>query len=221
MKIEKFDFEKFKDIVISNIKDKKLLFHCSSIKGLSALKPNKSYAYKNGEKPCVFASYHLNSVLFYGSQKNNRDLDGRYGVFPNGETFFLEAYENSLEKVNKGEKCYIYIVDQNDSNFQEGQTSYPAEVVDSTGKNVKLLKCYEIEDIYEIILQFYNYNLIHLWFYKDYDEKLHKQNLEYQKSLIKRYDVLNLPNDNRVRQFCIKNFAQAMKEVEEELSLGK
>lgn len=215
MKTEKFNFEDFKDMVISNIKDKKLLFHCSSVKGLTELKPHKSYAYKNGMQPCVFASYHLNSILFYGSKKNNRDLDGRYGVLPNGETYFLEAYENALEKVNKGEKCYIYIVDQANSKFEEEQTSYPAEVVDGTGNNVKLIKCYEVDDIYEMMMQFYNHNLIHIFFHKDYDDKLHQENMDYQIKLINQYDVLNLPDENNVKQFCLKNFAEAINKVQQ------
>lgn len=219
MEIEKFKFEDFKDIVLSNIKDKKLLFHCSAVKGLTELKPRKSYSYKNGTQPCVFASYHLNSILFYGSPKNNRDLDGRYGVLPNGETFFFEAYENALEKVNKGERCYIYIVDQKDSNFEEGQTSYPAEVVDGTGDNVKLVKCYEVDDIYDLMLKFYNHNFIHLSFYKDYDSKAHQVNLEYQKNLIKRYDVSNLPDEDRVKQFCLEHFKQAIDEIEKTILL--
>ncbi len=221
MGIEKFDFEKFKDVVIPNIKDKKLLFHCSSVGGLAELKPSKSYVYKKGAKPCVFASYHLNSILFYGSKNNNRDLDGKYGVLPNGETFFMEAYENSLEKVNRGEKCYIYIVDQENSNFEEGQTSYPAEVVDGTGNNIKLLKCYQVDDIYEMILKFYNYNLLHIWFYKDYDENLYQQILEYQQDLIKRYNVINLGDDNKLRRFCVKNFPEAIKSLTDKINLGK
>ena len=216
MKIEKFNFEKFKDIVISNIKDKKLLFHCSSVGGLTELKPSKSYAYKNGMQPCVFASYHLNSILFYGSPKNNSDLDGMYGVFPNGETFFMEAYENSLESINKGEKCYIYIVDQKNSKFEEGQTSYPAEVVDGTGNAVKLLKCYQVDDIYELMLKFYNYNLLHIWFYKDFDKNLHEKNLEYQKSLIKRYDIFNLPDKHPIKEFCMQHFEGAVKDLKEQ-----
>lgn len=215
MKTEKFKFEEFKDIVISNIRDKKLLFHCSPVKGLTELKPHKSYAYKNGTQPCVFASYHLNSILFYGSPKNNRDLDGRYGVLPNGETFFLEAYENALKKVNKGQRCYVYIVDQENSKFEENQTSYPAEVVDGTGNNVKLTKCYEVDDIYELMLQFYNQNLMHLRFYKDYNEEEHEENLAYQKKLIKRYNIFNLPNEDRIKQFCLENFPEVIKNMEQ------
>ena len=110
MKIEKFDFNKFKDVVLSNIKDKKLLFHCSPVAGLTELKPRTSYAYKKGMQPCIFASYHLNSILFYGSKKHRGDLDGQYGIMnENGEIFFYEAYEDSLRKVFDNEKCYIYI----------------------------------------------------------------------------------------------------------------
>ncbi len=99
MKVEKFDFEKFKDKILTNIRDKKILFHCSPIGNLTELKPNKSWAYKKGTQPCVFASYHLNSVLFYGSKKHLGDLDGQYGLMNNnGEIFFYEAYEDALKK---------------------------------------------------------------------------------------------------------------------------
>ena len=37
MKIEKFNFEKFKDKILSNARDKKILFHCSPIGGLTEL----------------------------------------------------------------------------------------------------------------------------------------------------------------------------------------
>ena len=88
--------EKFKDKILTNIKEKKLLFHCSSVGGLTELRPNKSWAYKKGTQPCVFASYHLNSVLFYGSKKHKRKLP--QGVFDGRMGGIYKPYSQNGEK---------------------------------------------------------------------------------------------------------------------------
>ena len=217
MKIEKFDFEKFKDKILTNISEKTILFHCSPTGGLTELKPNKSWAYKKGTQPCVFASYHLNSVLFYGSKKHKGDLDGQYGLMnSNGEIFFYEAYEDSLKQVFDNEKCYIYIVDQKNSHFEENQTSYTAEVVDGTGNPVKLLKCYEVDNIYELMQEFQKHNLLHLFYYKDYGEREFDRILKHQKYLIKGYS--QNPNSHYY-QFCLDHYPKAVEELEKEKSL--
>jgi len=214
MKVEKFKFKDFKDIILTNIKDKKVLFHCSPTAGLTELKPHTSFAYKKGTQPCIFASYHLNSVLFYGSKKHKGDLDGQYGICnEKGETFFNEAYNNALKQVYKGEKCYIYIVDQKNSNFEEGQTSYCAEVVDGTGNNVKLLKCYEVDDIYELMLEFEKCNFIHLNYFENYTEEQYYNILEHQKKLIRFYS--KYPGSSQY-EFCKELYPDAVAEIENE-----
>jgi len=218
MEIEKFEFDKFKKVILSNVKDKKLLFHCSPMPGLTSLQPRLSAAYKNGTKKCVFASYHLHSILFYGSKKHNGDFDGRYGVTYDGKkAYFKEAYVDAIERVYKGEKCYIYIVDQQSSNFQEGQTSYPAEVVDGTGNDVKLVKCYEVEDIYDLMLQFEKEGLMIFKHFRDYTKEERLENTEYQKMILKRIDAFNPENSNKnIVKHCLQNYIDALKEIESE-----
>ena len=211
MKLEKFDFNQFKDIVLSNIEDKNLLFHCSPIAGLTELKANPSFAYKKGTQPCVFASYHLNSILFYGSKTHKGDLDGQYGINnDSGKTYFYEAYEDSLKKIYDKEKCYIYIVDKEHSHFEENQTSYSAEVVDGTGQNVKLLKCYEVENTYELMQEFQKYNLLNLFYYRDFGEKEHARILKHQIRLV---DFYQNHQESYGWKFCLEHFSEAIDQL--------
>ena len=218
MRIEKFEFEKFKNIILSNPKTKKLLFHCSPIPNLEELNPNLSSAYKHGTQKCVFASFHLHTILFYGSKKRFGNYDGAYGILNNGEAFFNEAYKDALKRVYKGEKCYIYIVDQENPHFEEGQTTYPAEVVDGTGNSVKVIKCYEVDDIYELLLKFHNANLIHLRYFENYNEEGKKYVYDYQKKIIRWLTDDEIINKSSYKaQFCYEHFPEAYAEIESEI----
>lgn len=140
------------------MKEKKL-YHVSHIAGLSVLEPKVS----THGKSYVYATRSLPVALLFGSYKSMGDLDGMYGGGCNGcKPYFYEGFEGSFKRRFEQTESYIYEVDPTD--FEEGKTSYAAELVSE--KPVKVLKCTKIDDLHKTLLDLAEKGELDLRFYE-------------------------------------------------------
>ena len=120
----------------------KVLYHVSSIGGLTELKPHAS----THGMPYVYATENPVLSLLWGSSKSHRDLDGNYGTINNGTIktpYFKEAFKNSFKERFKGETCYIYSVS---AETFEHKTGFKSELVSEVP--VKVISCTRVNDLY-------------------------------------------------------------------------
>lgn len=189
---------------------KNKLYHVSYVGGLDYIEPRVS----THGKAWVYATRNYALGLLFGSNKGRGDLDGDYGInTKDNKPFFNEAYEGALKRRFEGCSCYVYEVE--DTNFEEGKTSFCAELVSE--KPAKVLSCKKVENLYEEIQKLIEKNEIHFHEYsinEDYQKYIKK----HLKDRIVRYKVLEDKTDKRYL-FCKEKFPEILEEVENELKV--
>jgi len=143
---------------------KEKLYHVSHVADLQVLEPRVS----THDKAYVYATRELAVALLFGSYKAMGDLDGAYGGGCNGrKPYFYEGFIGAFKRRFEDTSCYIYEVDSTD--FEEGKTSYAAELVSE--KPVKVLKCTKIENLYQTLLDLSEQGKLDLRFYQEDNPK--------------------------------------------------
>ena len=188
---------------------KEKLYHVSHIPNLTILEPRVSTHGKN----YVYATANLTVALLFGSNKAMGDLDGPYGGGCNGrKPYFYEGFPGAFKRRFEETSCYIYEVDPTD--FEEGKTSYGAEVV--SDKPVKVLNCTKVEDLYNTLLNLYKQGEFDLRFYeKDNSQYVNEIN-KHIKDRIIRYKVLENKEKYQYK-FCTYYYSDILEELENKL----
>lgn len=187
------------------------LYHISHIPDIKILQPRKS----THGVPYVYATSYLELGLLFGSSKSHGDFDGLYGI-KNGKPFFYEAYPNALKRAFENEVCYIYEVDP--TTFEEGKTSFRAEVVSE--KPVKVLGCLKIDDLYSHLLSLINEGKIEYEQYKEDSVEYVEMMKGHIKDRLVRFGILE-NKESDLYKFCNEKFSNIINELESEKSLSK
>ena len=180
------------------------IYHVSSTPNITVLEPRVS----SHGKAYVYGTTNLNLALLFGSKKSNGDFDGIYGTHDE-KPFFYEAYEDALKRRFQNEVCYIYEVDP--TSFEAGKTSFRSEVVSE--KPVKVIKCTEVKDLYQLLLKLIKKNKIEFQKYSTNPEYLAKIE-EHIKDRLMRFGVLDDKTTN-IYKFCKEKFPTWFEECEE------
>ncbi len=193
--------------------NKPILYHVSHTGGLTELTPHVS----THGVGYVYATTNLYLALLFGSYKSNSDLDGIYGITPpdeNGESipFYKECYKDALKKCFAGISCSIYIVDP--TNFEEGKTSFPGEVVSK--KPVKVLKEIKVKDIYKELKKAIENNKFGFTPYSN-DPEYKEMIRNHIKNRIILYEIYKREPESNIYRFCMDYYPDILKEVEEEM----
>lgn len=188
---------------------KEKLYHVSHVADLKVLEPRVS----THGKSYVYATKDLTVALLFGSHKAMGDLDGPYGGGCNGrKPYFYEAFPGAFKRRFEDTSCYIYEVDP--TFFEEGKTSYLAEVVSE--KPVKVLKCTKVEDLYQTLLKSAENGELDLRFYNKENPKYVEVIEKHLKDRIVRYDILE-DKEKCQYKFCTYHFPHIIKELEKEI----
>ena len=191
---------------------KEKLYHVSHIADLTVLEPRVS----THGKGYVYATKNLVVALLFGSFKAMGDLDGMYGGGSQNKTpYFYEAFPCAFKRRFEETSCYIYEVDPTD--FEEGKTSYSAEVVSE--KPVKVLKCIKVEDLHKTLLDLAKSGKLDLKFYNKSDEQYVKLIEEHLKDRIVRFGILE---DKEAYQykFCKSYYPHIIDELEGKVKIN-
>ena len=185
---------------------KEKLYHVSHIADLKVLEPRVS----THGKSYVYATKNLTVALLFGSHKSMGDLDGTYGGGSKGSTpFFYEAFPGAFKRRFEETSCYIYEVDPTD--FEEGKTSYSAEVVSE--KPVKVLKCTKIDDLYKTLLDLANKGELDLKFYDKENSEYVEMIDEHLKDRVISFRILD-NKDSYHYKFCTWYYPHIIDELE-------
>lgn len=186
---------------------KEKLYHVSHIADLKVLEPKVS----THGKSYVYATKNLVVSLLFGSFKSMGDLDGMYGGGSEGRIpYFYEAFPGSFKRRFEETSCYIYEVDPTD--FEEGKTSYSAEVVSE--KPVKILKCTKVDDLYKTLLELAKNGKLDLKFYEKENPEYVKMMDNHLKDRIVRFGILN-DKEKYQYKFCTYYYPHILKELEQ------
>ena len=188
---------------------KEKLYHVSHVADLKILKPRVS----THGKSYVYATKNLTVALLFGSEKAMGDLDGIYGGGTERcKPFFYEAFPGAFKRRFEDTSCYIYEVDPTD--FEEGKTSYSAEVVSE--KPVKVLNCTKVDNLYEKLLELSKQGEIDLRFYDKDDPKYVEMIEQHLKDRIVRFGILEDKEAYRYK-FCTWYYPHIIGELEEKV----
>lgn len=185
---------------------KEKLYHVSHIEGIKVLEPRVS----THGKSYVYATKNLVVSLLFGSEKAMGDLDGIYGGGTEKcKPYFYEAFPGSFKRRFEDTTCYIYEGDPTD--FEEGKTSYRAEVVSE--KPVKVLNCTKVENLYEKLLELSKQGELDLRFYDKDDPKYVEMIEQHLKDRIVRYEILE-DKEKYQYKFCTYYYPHIIEKLE-------
>ena len=201
------DKNELKELLTNVKKLKQVVFG----KDIDYLEPHTS---THGEKWVYAAKQEVLSLLF-GSSKSHGDFDGIINVNENGKVVFKEAFEGAFKERFNGEKCVLFEVDE--SNFEEGKTSFSGEVVSS--KPAKVTRRKRINNVYAELNAAIERGDFELETYKKGDPDYEAEIEQHISSRIKSYGILD-KKDKAEYKFCQKHFPQIMKSLEQEASLS-
>ena len=188
----------------------KTLYHVSPIGGLTSLSPHVS----THGKPYVYATKNLVVALLFGSDKSMGDFDGMYGGGTNNrKPYFYEGYEGSFKRRFEGCSCYIYQVPAD--TFEEGLTSYKAEVVSKV--EVPVVKCTKVEDLYQALLQLNEDGQFDLKLYKKDNPEYVKLIHDHIKSRLQLLWKDNSFKQSTIYAYCLEHYPDIINEYEQEL----
>ena len=188
---------------------KEKLYHVSHVADLKVLEPRVS----THGKSYVYATKSLVIALLFGSEKSMGDLDGTYGGGSGGrKPYFYEAFPGAFKRRFEETSCYIYEVDPTD--FEEGKTSYSAEVVSE--KAVRVLKCTKVDDLEKKLLELANNNELDLQFYDEDNEQYVEMIENHLKDRIVRFGILEDKEKYRYK-FCTWYYPHIIDELEEKV----
>lgn len=186
---------------------KEKLYHVSHVPDLTVLEPRVS----THGKGYVYATKNLPVALLFGSFKSMGDLDGMYGGGgSNGQKpYFYEGFPGAFKRRFEDTSCYIYEVDPTD--FQEGKTSYTAELVSE--KPVKVLKSTKIDNLYEKLLDLSKEGELDLFFYDKDSPKYVELLRNHIKDRILSFGILEDKNKYHYK-FCTYYYSDILEELE-------
>jgi hypothetical protein len=119
-----------------------LVYHSSSTEGLERLEPKKS----THDKVWVYATKDIpTSAMFIG---RNYDLICQVGVY-DGKPGLYERFEGALEYAYADQAGSIYVL--NGKTFEDGKTSWEAEVVSEV--SVDVLREISVENALDFLLK--------------------------------------------------------------------
>ncbi len=192
--------------------EKQKLYHVSHTGGLTELTPHVS----THGVGYVYATTNLILALLFGSDKSYGDLDGIYGTTTKQDgksiPFFKECYKDALKKCFAGISCSIYIVDP--TNFEEGKTSFSAEVVSE--KPVKILKEIKVKDIYKELEKAIKNNEFAFTPYSN-DPEYKEEIYNHLKHRMILFGIHKQDPQSNMYRFCMDHFPDILKEVEKEI----
>ena len=188
------------------------VYHCSPVANLTELTPRVS----THGKSYVYGTKNFALSLLFSSNKSMGDLDGNYGENLEGKPYFYEAYKGALKRRFENVMGYVYEVDS--TYFQEGKTSFKAEVVSE--EPVKVLNCTKVDDVYATLLdliekgemEFKEWNAENADFVKRMDDHIYGR--------IKLFRIYEYPQSNDYK-FALDKFPHILKRVELEIPSDK
>lgn len=189
---------------------KNILYHVSPTEGLTTLTPNIS----SHGKPYVYATKNLVVALLFGSNKSMRDFDGVYGggISEENKPYFYEAYEGAFKRRFENCSCYIYEVPAD--TFEEGLTSFKAEVVSKV--EVPVINCTKVDDLYQTLLKKNEEGLFNLKLYQKDNPQYIEMIKQHIKSRLNYMWKDNSFKDSPLYQFCMEHYPDIMNEFEKE-----
>ncbi len=132
------------------------VYHGSNISFLKVIKKHNSTHKRNW----VYASYSKEVALIFISKEGN---DLFYSLSFDGKNYPIELVERKPLMFKKIFNCSGYIYKLDASNFIEGQTGWPGEVVSNTDEEV--ISFEYIENVYDELIKLDNEGLIKLYLY--------------------------------------------------------
>lgn len=132
------------------------VYHGSNMPFLKVIKKHNSTHKRNW----VYASYSKEVALIFISKQGN---DLFYSLSFDGKNYPIELVERKPLMFKKIFNCSGYIYKLDASNFMEGQTGWPGEVVSNTDEEV--ISFEYIENVYDELIKLDNEGLIKLYLY--------------------------------------------------------
>ena len=190
-----------------------ILYHVSPIGNLTTLSPRVS----THGKPYVYATKSLAVALLFGSDRSHGDFDGIYGGGTANKPipYFYEAYEGSFQRRFEGCSCYIYEVSAD--TFEEGLTSYKAEVISKV--EVPVLKCTKVDDLYKKLLQLNEEGQFELKLYKKDNPKYVTMINDHIKDRLRYVWKDDIFKQTTLYAYCMEHYPLIMNQHEQELKV--
>ena len=132
------------------------VYHGSNMSFLKVIKKHNSTHKRNW----VYASYPKEVALIFISKQGN---DLFYSLSFDGKNYPIELVERKPLMFKKIFNCSGYIYKLDASNFMEGQTGWPGEVVSNTDEEV--ISFEYIDNVYDELIKLDNEGLIKLYLY--------------------------------------------------------
>lgn len=168
-----------------------MIYHVSSVSGLTVLKPHVS----THGKAWVYAIENLVTGLLFGIRHD--DFDFMIYTDENGRPVLRECYPNAFESVYKGRSCSVYELDEKD--FMRGMTSWKPELV--CDHEVPVLNEFFVEDIYARLLDEESQGNLVIHRYQE-DAAYKKQISEHIVDRLIRFDAIqHLETDERFQKY--------------------
>lgn len=127
------------------------VYHGSNMSFLKVIKKHNSTHKRNW----VYASYSKEVALIFISKQGN---DLFYSLSFDGKNYPIELVERKPLMFKKIFNCSGYIYKLDASNFMEGQTGWPGEVVSNTDEEV--ISFEYIDNVYDELIKLDNEGLI-------------------------------------------------------------
>lgn len=155
------------------------VYHGSNMSFLKVIKKHNSTHKRNW----VYASYSKEVALIFISKQGN---DLFYSLSFDGKNYPIELVERKPLMFKKIFNCSGYIYKLDASNFVEGQTGWPAEVVSNTDEEV--ISFEYIDNVYDELIKLDNEGLIKLYLYPNRPDYVPLDNSDLIFKVLRWYD---------------------------------